>query len=78
MSGPGYSPNFTNDYAASSPFTYQGAQVLGANAAATAGGLVSMVATPVVGFTQGFLQGRALLVLLAIGAIILLDKNGAK
>lgn len=68
-------PGGTNYAAPSSPFTYEGAQALGADVAASAGNVVSSVAAPVIGFTQGVLQGRALLVLGVIAAVILLNKN---
>lgn len=70
----GYSPAYSP---ASSPFSYTGAQAAGAQVAATAGGLVSTVASPVIGFTQGVLQGRALLVIGLVAAVIVLNKNSA-
>lgn len=63
-------------YAASSPFSYEGGRALGSDFAATAGNVVSTVAAPVVGFTQGFLQGRLLLVALVVGGVILINKYG--
>lgn len=62
-------------YAASSPFSYSGARAAGADVAASAGNLVATVAAPVVGFTQGVLQGRALLVIGILGAVYLLNRN---
>ena len=76
MSNPGYYS--ASPTAASSPFTYQGGQAAGQAVAATAGNVVSSVGAPVIGFAQGFLQGRLLLVALVIGAVILLDKSGGK
>lgn len=60
---------------AQSPFSYTGAQYAGAQVAATAGNLVQSVAAPVVGFTQGVFQGRALLVLGIVAAIVILKKS---